>query len=272
MSKASPEKTKKQDQQYDFSRLHVWNIRLAVLYALQAGVILLLSTTKLFPVQTTYLTQDPIATELAGHPVITSATRHLWDVNLAYLVAAFLLIAAVGHILVATLYRPQYEAGLQKGSNPVRWFSYALSGGTMLFAIAVLSGIADLATLGMIFASTILTFITGLMIESRISKKEHKSHLACAVAVIAGLVPWLVVGWYLWSASVYGGGHIPAFVYWMAVIIFVCFASISGIVHLELKQIGKWAQYAYAERAFMILSLVTGTALAWQLFMGALKP
>lgn len=75
--------TSKTNTKNDQSKsLYNWNIGLAIAHALQGALILLLSATKLHPVQTNYLTNDPLATELAGHDVVATATRHLFDINL----------------------------------------------------------------------------------------------------------------------------------------------------------------------------------------------
>jgi len=36
--------------------------------------------------------------------------------------------------------------------------------------------------------------------------------------------------------------------------------------------VGKWKDYLYGERMYIILSLVAKTALAWQVFVGTLRP
>jgi len=39
---------------------------------------------------------------------------------------------------------------------------------------------------------------------------------------------------------------------------------------LQYKQIGKWKNYLYGERVYIILSFAAKSALAWQIFSGAL--
>ena len=41
---------------------------------------------------------------------------------------------------------------------------------------------------------------------------------------------------------------------------------------LQYKQIGKWKDYLYGERTYIVLSLVAKTLLAWQVFIGTLRP
>jgi hypothetical protein len=41
---------------------------------------------------------------------------------------------------------------------------------------------------------------------------------------------------------------------------------------LQYKKVGKWADYLYGERVYIVLSLVAKSALAWQIFGGTLQP
>ena len=41
---------------------------------------------------------------------------------------------------------------------------------------------------------------------------------------------------------------------------------------LQYKKVGKWKDYLHGERAYIILSLVAKSALAWQVFVGTLRP
>jgi hypothetical protein len=41
---------------------------------------------------------------------------------------------------------------------------------------------------------------------------------------------------------------------------------------LQYRRIGRWHDYLYGERAYMLLSLFAKSALAWQVFAGTLRP
>lgn len=251
--------------------LYTWNRLLAVVHLVQGIVILLLSTTKLFPVQTNYLAQNPIATEIANKPVLTNATQHLFDINLAYLVAIFFFLSALAHAVMATVYRKRYEADLKKGMNALRWYEYSLSASVMIVGIAVLSGVADIATLIAVFALTLIMNLTGLAMEVYNQGKGKLNWLVYVIGSIAGIVPWIVIAVTLWASESYGG-TIPAFVYWIFATMFIFFAGFAVNMYLQYKKIGPWKSYMYGERMYMVLSLVAKTALAWQIFAGTLRP
>lgn len=270
MTKATA--TDKQKTNLNLPSLHAWNLWLAILHAFQGLVILLLSANRVFPVQTSYLTLDPSASELAGHPVLNGATRHLFDLNLAYLVALFFFISAVAHALLASYCRGRYEADLKKKINRARWIEYALSASVMMVAIAVLSGVADISTLIAIFALDAVMSLCGLATEVYNQGKPKPNWLAYLVGVLAGIVPWIIFAIYIWAANLYGSGDIPAFVYWIYVSMFLLFSSFAVNMLLQYKKVGKWKEYLYGERMYMLLSLTAKTLLAWQIFAGALRP
>lgn len=245
---------------------------MALLHAVQAVAVLLLSNSSTFPITTNYLTLDAAASEAAGSPVLSSAQRTLFDLDMAYLIVGFFAMSAIAHGVIATVYRKRYEANLRKGINKVRWIEYSLSASTMMVAIALLSGVYDLSSLVMIFALDAIMNLMGLVMEVTNQDKEKPNWLSYWIGCLAGIVPWAVFGIYVWGASAYGAGEIPTFVYWIYGSIFIFFNSFAVNMYLQYRKTGKWANYLYGERTYMILSLVAKSALAWQVFGGTLRP
>ena len=64
----------------------------------------------------------------------------------------------------------------------------------------------------------------------------------------------------------------PAFVYGIIISLFIFFNCFAVVQWLQYKKIGRWADYMRGERAYIILSLVAKSALAWQIFSGTLVP
>jgi len=86
------------------------------------------------------------------------------------------------------------------------------------------------------------------------------------------VIPWVMIALAFWAAEAYGAGDIPTFVYWIYGSIFLFFNCFAINMYLQYKKIGPWRDYIYGERAYMILSLVAKSALAWQVFAGTLRP
>ena len=249
-----------------------FNFIMAGLHAVQALAVFLLSDPNrgTWSVTANHLTLDPSST--AAKPVLASATHTIFDVNLAYLVVAFFLLSAAAHLFVATIYRRRYEANLKHGINKVRWIEYALSASTMMVGIALLSGIYDLGSLVMIFGLTAIMNLMGLAMEIYNQGREKTSWLAYDIGAFAGILPWVVIGIYFWAGNKYGAGDIPTFVYYIYASIFLFFNCFAINMILQYKKVGTWRNYLYGEKVYIILSLVAKSALAWQVFAGALRP
>lgn len=263
--------TKQKSKNEQFARLRKWNLWLSGVFAAQGVLILLLSTTRLFPVQTSYTALDPIASEIVGHPVFGFATRHLFDIQLAYVVGAMFFLAALAHLVVATIYRNSYEAGLKSGINKARWVEYALTSALMFIAIGLMAGITDLSILVLVFALAVAMNLSRLAIEMY----GQRTKLGCAPYVVSYLVDiviWVVIGIALWSTEVFGAVNIAPYVYWAAGTAFLLFAGFAANLYLQHRRTGKWKEYIYGEHIYMALSLAVKTALAWQIFAGVLRP
>lgn len=254
------------------STLNKWNKSLALLHAVQGILILLLSSSKGWPIVTNFLTTDSVSTQIAGKPILASASKEIFSLNLGYLVASFFFMSAIAHLLVATKLRKSYESNLKKGINKARWIEYGLSASTMMVAIGLLSGINDIASIVMIFSLVLVMNLLGLVMELYNSGKNKTDWISFIVGCLAGIIPWIVFAIYVWSATAYGLSGIPTFVYWIYISIFVFFNSFAVNMYLQYKKVGKWSNYLYGERTYMILSLVAKTALAWQIFAGTLRP
>lgn len=245
----------------------------AGLHAVQAVAVLLLagSVKGIFPVTTNFLTTNDMASVSSGSVVLAPASHHLFDIKMVYLVAAFFFMSAIAHYLVANNYRKKYESDLKKGINKARWFEYAFSASTMMVAIGLLSGVYDISTLLALFGLTAIMSLCGLVMEVHNQTTKRTNWLSFNVGVLAEALAWIIIVIYMLGAVIYGSG-IPTFVYFIYVSLFVLFSCFALNMYLQYKQVGKWKNYLYGERIYIILSLVAKSVLAWQVFFGALRP
>jgi hypothetical protein len=262
---------KKVSNKITFANLRKYNFAASLLFALQGILILIFSDSQkgVQSVTSNYLAQDKVASEAAGRTILSEASHHLFDINLAHVVAAFLIFSAALHLLVAVWLRKRYENDLNNGINRVRWIGYAFSAGTMIVAIALLSGIYDFASILMIFSLTVLMSILGLLMELRNQGLKTVDWSNYWIGIAAGLVPWLIFIIYIWNAVVYGNG-VQGFVYWIYGSMFLLFAAFAVNVYLQYMKLGRWSIYLNGEMAYIILSVIAQSALAWQIFAGTL--
>lgn len=248
------------------ARLRRFNLVMALLHFGQGLIMLFLAKDFKLPIATGFLNFN-VATQK-----LMPDSHHLFDLKLVYLIVAFLFISSLAHLIIATIYNKSYNENLTNGINKARWIEYAFSAGIMMVAIAMLVGIYDLGTLMAIFALIAIMNLMGLVMEIHNQTTKQTNWLSFYVGCFAGIVPWIMVALFFWAANRFGGGQIPNFVYWIYVTIFLFFNCFALNMVLQYKKIGKWSNYLYGERAYIILSLVAKSALAWQVFAGTLRP
>ncbi|MEZ4572468.1 MAG: heliorhodopsin HeR [Thermomicrobiales bacterium] len=81
---------------------------------------------------------------------------------------------------------------------------------------------------------------------------------------VAGAVPWIAIGVALIGAQIESDGQVPTFVFGIFVSLFILFNSFAVNMVLQYKRVGKWRDYIFGERAYIVLSLTAKTALARQ--------
>lgn len=248
-----------------FKALRKFNYVMSGLHAAQGIAVLLLSTAFTLPVTGSYLAFN------ASTQHLEHATKTLFDVRLSWLIVAFFFVSAVAHLIVGTIYNKRYNHDLKLGINKARWIEYSVSASIMMVAIGMLVGIYDAASLVMLFGLASVMNLMGLVMEIHNQTTQKTNWLSYLVGCWAGLIPWLVVAFYMWLGAT-EGSRAPTFVYWIFVSIFVFFSSFAINMVLQYKKIGPWKNYLYGERVYIILSLVAKSLLAWQVFTGTLRP
>jgi len=197
---------------------------------------------------------------------ISPVSENIIDVKVAPLIALFMLISATAHLMISTVYYQKYVNHLKKGMNPYRWYEYSLSASLMIVIIAMLVTIYDIGTLIALFTLTMVMNLMGLMMEIHNQTTKKTNWTSYVIGCIAGFVPWLVIFIPLITAE-----SVPDFVIAIFITIAIFFNCFAINMVLQYKKIGKWRDYLYGEKVYIILSLVAKSALAWQVFAGTLR-
>ena len=243
------------------TKLRRYNVVMGALHAAQAVAVLILANGFTLPVVATFMKNAPGAEA----PSIT----HLFDFRYAWGVAAFLIVSALAHFVIASpQYFPRYIAGLAKGRNYARWVEYSISSSIMILLIAMLVGISDAAALLALAGVNASMILFGLLQEKYEAPGKKVSLISYWFGVIAGAVPWIAITLYLIEPGV--SASPPAFVYGIFFSLFVFFNCFAIVMVLQYKKIGKWKDYVYGESTYVLLSLVAKSLLAWQVFAGTL--
>ena len=250
-----------------FRKLQRFNGIMGVFHLIQSGLMFALSDfNKTWPITAVHLEFNEVTETL--YPV----TKTWGDIPLAPLVALFLLISAIAHFTLATVGYEWYVSKLKKHMNPARWYEYSISASLMIVIIAILTGIYDIGVLVAIFALTGVMNLCGLLMEVHNQTTDRTNWIAYIVGCIAGIAPWIVIGIAFFGAFAASYGEMPNFVIGIYFSIAVFFNLFAINMALQYKKVGKWRDYLYGERMYIVLSLVAKSALAWQIFFGTLQP
>jgi len=142
----------------------------------------------------------------------------------------------------------------------------------MIFLISTFVGVWDLWSLVMIFVLNTMMIMFGYMMELVNQKTPKTSWSAFILGCISGGTPWIVLFAYFTGAVNASSGSVPNFVYAILFIYFVLFNSFAVNMVLQYSGVGKWRDYLYGERVYIILSFVAKTLLAWLVFSGVYAP
>lgn len=250
--------------------LRILSLRLGVVLLVLAVAIVVAGSSSTAPLTTQYLAGDALATEAAGgKEMLATATRHLADINVSWLVVKFLVIFAALFVLLPTVWRKYYEAWLDQGVNKLRWVGFGLGAGAMAVAVAMLSGISDLGYLLLIFASlAILGSLSTVVDLIGPGRKLRKYVIITALG--AAVLPAVAIGLTLVGTILYGG-NLPPYMYFIYASMLLFVAAFVLACILRLRRRGKWADAFFAERGFMLLGFAAAVVLALQIFAGALQ-
>ena len=191
---------------------------------------------------------------------------------LGVIVASFPLISAIAHFSIAFLANDKYNEHLKKGMNPYRWYEYAFSSSIMIVLIGLFLFIWDLWSLVMFFVLNAMMIMFGYLMEVLNQNTEKTNWLPFIFGCISGGTPWVVLFAYFVSAIRSTGLNPPNFVYLIVLIYFFMFNIFAINMVLQYKGVGRWRDYLYGERVYIILSFVAKSVLAWLVFIGVFSP
>ena len=213
------------------------------------------------------ISTDPPVIEVGPVPAIWITVT-----SIGAILSSFPLMSSLAHFLIAYPKNRQYEENLKLGKNPYRWYEYSLSSSVMIVLITFLSGIVDLWSLVMIFVLNAMMIMFGYLMEELNQYTVKTNWLPFTLGCISGGVPWVVLFAYFYNAINSSGLEPPNFVYLIIVFYFVMFNIFALNMVLQYKGTGKWRDYLYGERAYIVLSFIAKTILSWIVFVGIFAP
>ncbi|MBC7406721.1 MAG: heliorhodopsin HeR [Candidatus Parcubacteria bacterium] len=290
--------------------LRLWNGVMACLHLGQAITMVALSngfSQKLFWNLPSPIFTGPTGRRPESIPL---AIQDWISIDLGKTVAFFLFLSALAHLItILPKVYPWYLAKLESKMNLIRWYEYAISSSVMILIIALLCGIRDAGILIPLLAINAcmnlfgasmemhnsdlqkyskvqeisqITRQNGLVVQTKtIEQNSYKPNWSHFIyGCFAGAIPWIVMGIYFYVAFDRLGNiqELPQrfkdvlntvrFVFPILFVFFNCFAL---NMYLQYKGVGKWKNYLFGEKVYILLSLVAKSVLAWFIFGGTLR-
>jgi hypothetical protein len=259
----------------NIKKLRKFNLIMGVLHLVQGIAMLFLATTVIQTIGefTPTITQNYLFFNTQTLS-LELASKELFQLPFGIFVALFLLISALAHAIISIPKKTNaiYSADLKKGINKFRWFEYAISSSIMIVLISTLFGIYDIASLMLIFIVNASMNLFGLVMEQlNAGTKKGKVNWGPFVwGTIAGIAPWIAILLYMFGNANFD--RVPWFVWAIVGTYFVAFNTFPINMILQYKGVGKWKDYLYGERTYIVLSLVAKSILAWLVLFGAMQP
>ena len=254
-----------------FGYLKKFNFVMGFLHLIQGGVMLFFALTVeqfsefRMPIMSYFLKFDTQAMTLVTNP------EQLWEFPFAIFVSVFLFMSALAHfIIVMPGPNETYNRDLKKGINKFRWHEYSLSSSLMIILIAMLFGVFDIGALVAIFFLNAAMNWFGLLMEKLNQYTEKTNWSAFVFGSIAGIGPWVIIIMHALGNA--DPAEVPWFVYAIIGSYFVFFNLFPINMILQYKKVGRWKDYFYGERGYIVLSLVAKSVLAWLVFAGVMQP
>ena len=238
--------------------LRTWNLGLTILHAVQAVLIVVLSGDFVITVVSTF-PEGPPGTR-------TPAAESLFDVRVGFAIGLFLALAAIDHLLTATVFRGTYENDLRSGINRFRWVEYSISATIMVVLIGFYSGITNITAVVAVIGANVAMILFG-WIQERMNPpgRTTTTMMPFWFGTIAGIAPWVGI-----LIQIAGSETVPGFVYGIVIAETVFFFSFGLNQWLQYRRVGKWKSYLYGEKTYLVLSLAAKSLLAWQIYFPSL--
>jgi hypothetical protein len=240
-------------------QLRIWNIVVGLILAVQAIMIAVLTNSFSLPVTATFM---------SGPPGTTPELHHLFNIATGWGVFAFLAISAGALLIIASPpVFPWYKRNLLESRNYGRWIEYFFSSSIMIVLISQICGISDIAALLAIFGINASMILFGAL-QEKYEKPGKPNWLPFWFGSFAGIIPWVATVIYVVAPGL--SVSPPGFVYGIIVSLFIFFNCFAINMILQYKKVGRWRDYLYGEKVYIILSLTAKALLAWQVFFPVL--
>ena len=136
----------------------------------------------------------------------------------------------------------------------------------MVLLIGFYSGVTNITAVVAVIGANVAMILFG-WIQERMNPpgRTTTTMMPFWFGTIVGIAPWVGI-----LVQIVGSETVPGFVYGIVIVQFVLFFSFGLNQWLQYRGIGRWTDYVYGEKVYLVLSLAAKSLLAWQIYFPSL--
>jgi hypothetical protein len=235
--------------------LRSMHISLALAYGVFAAIVLGFVSTVAVPITLGIQARDDLASQ--DFVVLSAAHEVFYNIQPKYVLAAALLVSAVGSLLLATKLRSRYESTIKARISGMRWLLFGVSSALVINFVALLAGVQDMSVLkmsaGLVFGAAVLSWVA----ERDNAGATRPKWLVYVLSLGAGALAWLPIIVSLIGTSVYGMERFGWHVYVIASAALLGFTGFAITLYRGIKAGRNAREYTATESTYLRIDLFT---------------
>lgn len=231
------------------------------LQAVIAGVLMKADSVQVF---LGHLTKNELASNATT--VLAAAAQPLYEIELRWVLVAFLGVSALFAILRGTKWQHREAAGVKSGVQPLRWVDFAITGAILFGLVGLLNGVQDVVALKLGMLAIALTAYFAWMYERENAATGKPARASLIGSQVAAAVPILVLVATMWGTYIYGMVRQP----WYAYAAAAAFVAWLCVIQYKLKKTPVSGKHNYIaiDKSYNVLTFLARTAVAVVLIVG----
>jgi hypothetical protein len=189
---------------------HIWRLYalVSVLYVILGVLAFKIMNVSSLQVTSGFWSSNPLISQT--NTVFAPASHVLYSIQYRYVLMAILLISIITPILYIYMINNGYK---KIDLHKFRFYDWLITGGMMLLLIASLNGIQDLMTRILLVTFSVFFYVFILFAINNYKDKKEIDKKAFLIGTIFGLIPWIVIFYYVISTLAFGNVRSAWYVY-----------------------------------------------------------
>lgn len=229
--KTSTKKVQNRDSFKPFKYLHITGFLLS---AIVIVLVIMFGGDRITSLNMLYLTQN----QLAENSQLLTGLQGLLEVNLKYILVAGLAVAAIWNLALVTILKDKYKQQLGQSAVSLRWVGYAVTTPVLVIFTGMLLGVRDIASLLLLVAVVESAVLLGYLSE-KYNLLGNLTSWKQKLVLDAVLLPWIVLGLYLFGTYAYGLVEYEAGIYASLGVLFFATLALAVIRQKQIAGTGK---------------------------------